>query len=193
MDKKNKLFFAVMTILIAGSIFFTYWRIVIRKDYIIEMQADCDPETEKCFVWECDPESKEEGEVCVGDEEKDIWYYKIVRNKAFNIPYCDPEEDESCDPYSCEGFEGDCEEIFCNEETKEDQGVACSYEMNVFLNNSQECEGDGESCQIEESSNVENEEVVESSKDQSGAVVEDMDNLDQDDSLEPTIINDNLE
>ena len=100
---------------------------MIQKDYIIEAQADCDPYAEKCFVWKCDPASSVEGEKCTGDAEKDIWYFQIARRKAANIPLCDPNTDENCDPWTCAEGEKDCSAEFCTEDQLEAQSAAeCS-------------------------------------------------------------------
>ncbi len=167
MDKKNKIFFIVLFLLIFGSIGVTYLRIVVFKNYIVEMQTDCDPETEKCFVWECDPNSTEEGEACTGDEENDIWYYQLVRRKAYNVPLCNPEEDENlsagevgCAPMECNPEkEESCEIVFCDEETKIEQEAECNDPVEYLLDNPIE-EEDGEEVEeeIEESEEIEVEE-----------------------------------
>jgi hypothetical protein len=112
MDRKSKALFVIIALLIAGSVAVTFWRYMVKKDYIIEAQADCDPETENCFIWKCNPNSMEEGEECTGVPDNDIWYYKIVRRNAKNIPLCDP-NDENCEAFTCPEGEKDCEEVFC--------------------------------------------------------------------------------
>ncbi|MFZ2975650.1 MAG: hypothetical protein WA055_03440 [Candidatus Moraniibacteriota bacterium] len=158
MDKKNKIFFIVLFLLIFGSIGATYLRIVVFKNYTLEAQADCDPEIEKCFVWECDPNSTEEGEACTGDEEEDISYYQLIRRKAYNVPLCNPDEDENlpadeagCVPMECDPeTEKGCEIVFCDEETKIEQEVECSDPVEYLLNNpAEEEEGEAEG-EIEE-------------------------------------------
>jgi hypothetical protein len=124
MDKKSKILIIAILILIAGSVAVTYWRIMIKKDYIISAQADCDPTIEKCFVWNCDPNATDESEKCTGDAEKDTWYYKIIKRKAANIPLCDP-KDENCTALTCPAGEKDCSEVFCSAETAT-QGEECS-------------------------------------------------------------------
>ena len=114
MDKKSKILLWVFFLLIVGSVSVTFWRIVIKKDYIIEAQADCDPTMEKCFVAHCDPATET---TCTGDEEKDTTYFKKVKRVAANIPLCDP-ADESCKPLVCGEREKDCEVAFCDEQTK---------------------------------------------------------------------------
>ena len=90
MDKKNKIFFIVVFLLLFGSVGATYLRIVVFKNYIVEAQADCDPETEKCFVWECDPASAVEGEACSGDDienSKNSLMCFGIKN-CFDCKYC---------------------------------------------------------------------------------------------------------
>ena len=116
-DKKSKILLLVFILFILGSVAATYYRIFVKKDYIISAEMDCDPLEENCFVWECDPESNKEGEACTGNPEEDVWYYKIIHRKAFNIPLCDP-NNEDCEALVCPEGEADCEEIQCTEETK---------------------------------------------------------------------------
>jgi len=125
MDKKSKIFLISFGLLIAISVVATYWRIVIKKDYIIEAQADCDPTVSKCFVWQCDPNSTDDGEKCTGDTAKDTRNYKIVKRNASRIPLCDP-GGENCQAMVCGENEPECEQIYCNEVNKTEQGVECS-------------------------------------------------------------------
>lgn len=129
---------------------------MIKKDYIISSQVDCDPYAENCFIWECDPDSDVEGEACTGDPEMDIWYYKIADRVAANIPLCDPNEDETCLPFECDIDEADCGETLCDDVTKEEQGAECSGDPEEFLlNNPIEeeeaaCEEGDEECEMPE-------------------------------------------
>lgn len=151
MDKKTRIFFIVFFLLIAASVGATYYRIMVKRDYVIESQVDCDPETEKCFVWQCDPNATEEGEKCTGDPEEDVWYYKIARRNAGRIPLCDPEKDENCQPFVCEEGEKDCEEILCDEETAAEQEATCNDPEEYLKNNPpEEDEEDGVSADEEE-------------------------------------------
>ncbi|MDD5396527.1 MAG: hypothetical protein PHW24_00515 [Candidatus Moranbacteria bacterium] len=109
---KNKLLLWVLGILIVGSIGVTYWRIMIKKDYLVEAQADCDPTTEKCFIYYCDSAT----ETCTGDAEQDTSYYKLIQRNAANIPLCDP-ADENCKALVCPEGEKECATTFCDEKT----------------------------------------------------------------------------
>lgn len=151
-DLKSKIFLSVIGFLIVGSVAATYWRIVVKRDYIIQAQIECDPETEECFIWECDPASTVEGEACTGDEESDIWYYKIFRRNAKNIPLCDP-NDENCAAYVCDPGEEDCSEELCSSENVP-EGESCNDPEQYLLENppeeESECAPDDEECLAEE-------------------------------------------
>jgi len=145
MDKKNKIFFAVFFTLIVAVVAITFTKYFVAKDYYIEAEADCDPYTEKCFIWECDPEATDEAEKCTGDQENDISYYKIVQKKANLIPLCDP-NDEDCDALSCSpGM--DCEETLCDESAIE-EGQQCNDPEKYTQENpvEEECAEDDEEC-----------------------------------------------
>lgn len=134
-NKYGKYFFLIFGLLIAGSVFATYYRMVIQKNYIIETQVDCDPLENACFIWECDPISDVDGEKCTGDAEKDIWYYNLAKRNAANVPLCNPATDETCTPLVCDLGEKDCEEIFCNEENAIEQGARCNDPVEYLKNN----------------------------------------------------------
>jgi hypothetical protein len=149
MDKKSKILLLIFFLLIVGSVAFTYYRIMVKRDYIITAQTDCDPYTENCFIWECDPESSVEGEACTGDPEVDIWYYKNAKRSASRIPACNPEEDETCQPWICDEGEKDCEEILCSEETVP-EGENCNDPEEYALDNpleEEEAECDSETAE----------------------------------------------
>ncbi len=134
MDKKSKIFFIALGLLIVGSVFATFYRTAIAKNYLIKAQTDCDPYTQKCFVWKCDPASNVDGEKCTGDREKDIWYYILVERNASHIPSCNP-ADKNCKALVCEDNEPNCQYIFCDEKTKTEQKVECSDPMEYTKEN----------------------------------------------------------
>lgn len=158
-NKSNIIFFIIFGLLILGSVAFTYYRIMIQKDYLISAEAECDPTVEECFIWECDPESTEEGEACTGDEEEDIWYYKIIKRKAFNIPLCDP-NDENCEALICSEGEKDCSYELCEEGNADE--IECNDPVQYNIDNPEEeeseCAEDDEECLAEEEAGEECEE-----------------------------------
>jgi len=153
MDNKNKIFFAVFFTLIAAVVIITFTKYFVAKDYYIEAQADCDPYSQKCFVWECDPESQVDGEKCTGDPEEDIWYYQNVKKIANEIPLCDP-NDENCGALSCiSGM--DCEVTYCDEAAAKEEDATCNDPVEYTEENPieeeeseevEECELDDEEC-----------------------------------------------
>ncbi len=160
MDKKSKILLWVFALLIVASVGVTFWRIMIKKDYVVEAQVDCDPYEKNCFVWECDPESTVEGEACLGDPESDIWYFNVTRRNASVIPLCDPETDENCDPWTCEDGEKDCEQVFCDETNMEDQFASSCVDPAQFAIDNPveeeaiECEEGDEECLALESEEI---------------------------------------
>jgi hypothetical protein len=120
MDTKTKIFFIVFFLLIAGAVGASYYKFIVKRNYIVEAQADCDPYTKKCFVHTCDSGA---GEECTGNPEEDTSYYKIIRRNAQNIPLCDPKE-EGCNALVCPSGEAECEITFCDPATAGD--VECS-------------------------------------------------------------------
>jgi hypothetical protein len=142
MDTKSRILFWVLALLIVASVSVTYYRIMIKRDYVIESQFDCDPYEKACFVWQCDPTSTVEGEACKGNPDEDIWYYALAKRKAANIPLCDPKVDENCDPWTCSEGEKDCSETFCDQTTKIAQKVECSDPVQYAIDNPVEEQSD---------------------------------------------------
>jgi hypothetical protein len=145
-SKSNIIFWIVFFLILFGSVAFTYYRIMIKRDYLISAEAECDPYAEKCFIYECDPETEE----CTGDPEEDTYYYKLIKRKAFNIPSCNSDEDEDCESLVCLENEEDCSYELC-EEGNED-GIECVDPVQYALDNpeeEEECEEGDEECLAE--------------------------------------------
>jgi hypothetical protein len=124
----NKIFYTILILLILGSVGFTFWRIVIQKDYQIVAEVSCDMAKESCYHYagvQCDKGD----ESCVWEDE---YNYKMISKKASTI-------------YTCEQTE---EKLGCNEELSCLEGEAdCTY------TNCDPAElGEGESCAIEQGS-----------------------------------------
>ncbi|KKP58000.1 MAG: hypothetical protein UR60_C0002G0003 [Candidatus Moranbacteria bacterium GW2011_GWF2_34_56] len=192
MDTKTKIFWWTMGILILASFGATFYRYMVKKDYIVQAQVDCDPYTETCFVWECDPESEEEGEMCTDDPEEDIWYFKVINKNASKISSCDA-NDEDCDALVCAQNEPDCEFVFCTlENMEENYASACIDPAQYAIENpieeeEGECEEGDEACLNSEEEDVESIENTEgdlSEDGDSGAGVEDDTSTETDEELE---------
>jgi len=119
MASKGKILFIALVALLAFSTLATFYQYYVLQDYVIAAEAECDPETESCFTWICDPEVDGE-EWCTGDLAEDTWYYKVMYRNAKNVPNCEP-YDEDCDALHCpEGEEG-CEIELCTPEVVEEE------------------------------------------------------------------------
>lgn len=117
MDKKSKILMWIFVGALIISVGVTYYRYVVKRDYIIFAHAPCDQTIESCFYTPC-----EEGDTeCVP---ADVEYYKKINKKAFNIELCDSENPE-CQPLVCQPNEKDCEITSCSEDNIE-EGEACS-------------------------------------------------------------------
>lgn len=116
MDKKSKILFTILALMIAVSASVTYYKIMIQRDYQIVAQISCDPATESCFTHTCDPEYEE----CSDVPEENISYYKLINKNAANISICDSGKGEECAELKCEEDEANCEITLCSEETAED-------------------------------------------------------------------------
>lgn len=122
MDKKSKIFFISFALLIVASVFFSYYRFFISKNYDIVIEGECDPLTQSCFQYTCDPATEE----CTGNPLEDTSYYSKIYRKAFSVPMCDPNLDEQCaEQVLCHEGEASCKEVFCSQDTAED-GEECS-------------------------------------------------------------------
>jgi hypothetical protein len=107
-------------LVIVTVVIITFFKYFITRDYIIQAEADCDPMTENCFIYECVPGVDEDCTDDPEDPEAKLSYYKIVDKKAYLIPGCDP-NDENCDALNCQGMDKEnCTETLCNGETKEE-------------------------------------------------------------------------
>ncbi len=127
----EKILFIVFALLIAGSVAVSYYKFMVVRDYIIQAEAECDPYTEACFVYVCDPEA---GEECTGDPVEDTSYYKLIHRNAKNIPLCDP-NDEDCEALTCPEGEEECTITLCDDATAEEAGVTCSDPIAYTLEN----------------------------------------------------------
>lgn len=120
----NKIFYVILILLILVSIGVTFVKIVIRKDYQIVAETSCDPQTEKCFVYTCDPA---DDETCPANESERTTYYKMVSKKAANIAACEATVEKiGCDTeLSCIENEESCSYTFCDPDELTD-GETCA-------------------------------------------------------------------
>lgn len=145
--RAERILFIVFALLIAGSVAVSYYRFIVARDYIIQAEAECDPYTEACFIYVCDPAPEADGDDCTGDPEEDTWYYQRIERNAQNIPLCDP-NDEDCDALTCPEGEAECSYVLCDEETV-GEGETCNDPVAYTLAHPEE-EEEGEEEESEE-------------------------------------------
>jgi len=164
-NKESKIFFLVSFLVLFGSLGFGAWKFFIAKDYYIKFQADCDPEIEACFAYECTPDQDPE---CPEEEAERVSYYKNITQKAYLIPLCNP-NGKNCSVLACNEGE-DCEETLCSEETIE-EGTQCN-DPAVYLEEqaataAEEEAEEEETCALEDTECLESEDVEESEETES--------------------------
>ena len=121
MDTKSKILLWLFGALILLSVSASFYRYIFLNDFIVEVEVECDPSAESCFVLRCDPSAESEL-VCTGDPEIDTQYLKIVHRNAKNIPQCEDGDDE-CKQFECPtNSEDECSEILCDVNTLTEYG-----------------------------------------------------------------------
>jgi hypothetical protein len=170
-------FLVIITVVII-----TFFKYFVIKDYIIQAEANCDPMTEECFIYECVPGTDADCADDPEDPEAMLSYYKIVEKKAFLIPDCDP-NNENCDALNCQGQdEENCKETFCSDETKE-KGTEC-VDPTAYSAAHPEEEEEGDSVDSDECDPESDEDCVESEEEGSEECAPDDGNCSSDASSE---------
>ena len=127
----GRVFLIMFLFLLVGSIALTFWRIVVKRDYIISAEQECDPYTEACFIYTCSPDEDEE---CPADPTERMSYYKLIHKNAQNIPLCNAQKDECPAELTCEENEEECEYIYCDEDTVA-EGEECVDPVQYAIDN----------------------------------------------------------
>lgn len=129
----KKIFIVIVFFLVAYAVVGVgYYRFYVLRDYDITGHADCNPETEKCFVSECDPALDEE---CPDDPAKQVGYYKLIKIGANLLPFCTPGEN-GCPALVCHPGEN-CREIFCDSSNVPEE-ESCNDPQEYLRENSSE-------------------------------------------------------
>lgn len=126
-NTKNKIFWSIVGLVFAGSVGVSFWRFVIKRDYLIFGHGACDPAVESCFIDRCDATATEDDAnvwVCTGDVNEDVKYFAIHYRNASRIPLCDSTGE--CDPFVCDDGEEECGVIYCGEPNDVMQQAECT-------------------------------------------------------------------
>ena len=138
MDRKSKIFFSIFFVAVFVVTAMAFYKFYILKDYYIKAEASCDPATEKCFIYECDPADDAE---CPENVEERISYYKMIEKRASALPLCDPNSSD-CPPIVCRAGE-DCRETLCDGEA-EAAGEQCSDPAEYLKNQGNQTQDNSE-------------------------------------------------
>lgn len=128
MDKKTKIFFIVFFVVVFIAIAISGYRFFVLKDYYIISKLSCDPVSESCFMESCDPS---EDDACPVNEDERISYYKLMKKKAYNIPFCS-QNNVDCPPLSCEN-DASCQLIFCDQKNEDCSNLKLNSVTNINL------------------------------------------------------------
>jgi len=114
----SKWFFGIFFFSVALSVFATFYRIFIARDYLVDIEVTCSPERSACFARDiCDTEDESCGEEDVPTETS---YYKTVERKAYAFPEACASgslDAPECADLSCRPGEAECTETFCSDDT----------------------------------------------------------------------------
>jgi hypothetical protein len=122
----NKIFYTILILLILGSVGFTFWRIIVEKDYQIVAEVSCDPAVESCFHYEPEICAMDDYD-CLSAPIEEAYDYKLINKKAANIYACEQTEEKTdCgEELSCLEGEENCEYTYCDPAELE-EGEACA-------------------------------------------------------------------
>lgn len=127
-EKKSKstsrIFYAIFALLVIGSVGVTFVKIVMERDYQVVAMTSCSPQSEKCFVSVCDPDSDS---TCPTEESMRTTYYKLISKKAAAITLCEATTNKiGCGAeLSCTPNEESCYYTYCNPATVT-EGESCA-------------------------------------------------------------------
>lgn len=96
-DQKSLFFLLFISLIVAISLFLSFYKYFIKQDFLIEAKIPCSPENESCFTEECDISDPR----CLGNN--GIYNFKIVTKKASaKIPLTECEQYKKCEVIYCD-------------------------------------------------------------------------------------------
>lgn len=118
MNKLNILFVVLIIVILTVSGVHKYNKLVVNRDFMISNEIDCDPETESCFIYDCNLEEY--------PEECEEYPYKYIYTSAAETEYCDPYASDDCEELTCLEDSEVCEIIECSPDTVS-FGESCTF------------------------------------------------------------------
>lgn len=114
MDTKSKLLITLFIVAVLAVTAWKYYVYVIRHDFVVYDQIECDPSIESCFAYECEE----------NDEECDNAPFKKIERSAMSTTPCPNHKEGACETVACSESEKSCTEILCTEDALE-EGETC--------------------------------------------------------------------
>lgn len=111
MNANAKIILGVLAALLVFIVGLKYVEYFVQEDFMVFAYVNCDPETEACFQYDCADWCEDAGpwKFYEGDP------YKKLRLSSNNAPAC--LEAMTCLDMTCADIGGDCETIYCSDET----------------------------------------------------------------------------
>lgn len=107
MTKKFLLSLLVFALTMTAVIAFTYHRVFIVKDYVIQYSVACDPTVEYCYEEDC------------AEEECEPYYYSVIQKEARDLfDACGSDMDGCAESQFCAPTDSFCEITTCDPETE---------------------------------------------------------------------------
>ena len=118
---RNHFFFYILVALVFMAGAFSYYRFMIRQDYMVGYEGVCDPAENKCFVG-CDDDA------CTGE----YYYSKMVKYAPDLYKKCGEDITDCESANLCLPDDRDCSVTYCNPEA---EGDNCATEESIQNDN----------------------------------------------------------
>ncbi len=106
----------LLTIIFVGTL---YYRLIIKHDYIVGYEGECDPAIESCFVG------------CEDDECTEEYSYSMVQKYAPDLfEECGPDITDCAEASVCLPTDQECSVVYCDPEI---DGDACSVPVSSIM------------------------------------------------------------
>jgi len=104
---------------ITAIVGYRYDQYLVARNFVLTVDAPCDPSTQTCFISDCSPTTDLSCDTTT--------YEKVVMNDAY-APKC--LEEHSCDNFTCPAADKTCAITFCSKDALAD-GETCKSTTDV--------------------------------------------------------------
>ncbi len=111
--KSYMFFILLIACLVAAVTGVSYYRYVVERNFVIQVNTACNPSAEQCFISDCSP---------ADDLSCPVGPYKKIDILDAGAPPC--LEEHSCSDFTCGGI-ASCNETYCSSENLGD-GESCA-------------------------------------------------------------------